>query len=93
MATIITYDLSGEQGPVKTDMINNKGYQISFRHTNDDGHTGNVYLPESTLYHNSKPPSQALADLKASCATYRVTATRVIAVELINWSGEWGTPI
>jgi hypothetical protein len=75
MNVIITYDLTGAHGPVKTTMIEN-GYSKTFI-TNGV----NINLPETTLFHRTKTPAQALEDLVKASNLHGVKVTRAIALE------------
>jgi len=94
MEIIITYDLSGGQGPVKADMIDNKGYKDHFYRLDEDDKLKKVYLPETTLYHKSKTPRTAVDDLLSSCEEQEVEVVRCVA-DIISDSqaGIWGKPI
>jgi len=78
MNVILTYDLSGSNGPVKSTMIAN-GYSKTFISN------GNIInLPETTLFHPHKTPSQALIDIQNSARNHGVRVTRAIATELFG---------
>lgn len=81
MNVILTYDLSGENYPVKTEMMKN-GYQAIFVY---NGNT--VNLPETTLFHPSKTPNQAIEEIQRVARDHGVRVTRAIATERdgTNW--------
>jgi hypothetical protein len=74
MATLLSYDISGQHVAFKKALIDLKySDQIS-------GNLGVSYLPNTTLIHSSRTPSQALQDAKNITAQLRVTLERCIAV-------------
>ncbi len=75
MNVILTYDLSGANGPVKTTMMNN-GYSKTFVY---NGNT--VNLPETTLFHPHKSPNQAIEEIQQAARIHGVRVTRAIATE------------
>lgn len=89
MNVILNYDLSGANGPVKTILLNN-GYSKSFIYN------GNIInLPETTLFHISKTPAQAIADIQEAARQHSVRVTRAIATEREGtaWQAIFGDPI
>lgn len=75
MNVIVTYDLSGANGPVKTTMME-YGYSKTFIFNGTI-----INLPETTLFHALKSPSQTLDDLVQACSMHGVRVTRAIVLE------------
>lgn len=82
MGTIITYDVDDKHGKVKEKMLDlnykDEIYNSSLRKW--------VYLPNTTLYHTSKEPDEAIEEIKSICEELEVQLTKCIAIERENWS-------
>jgi hypothetical protein len=86
MASIITYDVPSEHSAIKTAMFN-KGYQDQIPGTEN---CKIIYFPNTCLYHRSKTPEEARADLKAVCKEHSVTIERCVATIWDNWAAVCG---
>lgn len=88
MATIVTYDIPSKHRELKERMFN-LGYKDSFPEANRKM----VYLPNTTLYHQSKTAVQAKDDVKAACVLLGTKLQRCISSQLgPDWSGIFGEP-
>lgn len=97
MAIIITYDLSGQQGPVKETMKGN-GYSATFYAVDNSVKPPKrtlVNLPETTLYHNTKTVTQGQNDLLAAAKEHNVTVKRCVSNEIggPSWTYIPGQPL
>ncbi len=86
MATIITYDVPSKHTDIKKAMFA-LGYTDKFV---SDGRY--VYLPNTTVYHQTKSPVTARTELQTVCTRLNVHLERCIATDLTNWSAIYGEP-
>lgn len=88
MEMIITYDVHTKHSEVKSEM-----FKIGFKDRFLDSKNEYVYLPNTTLYHSSKTPTEARDTLRAICTKLDVKLLRCIATKLSDWAAIYGEPL
>ncbi len=85
MSALVTYDVSSKQAEVKKKLVA-KGYQDRWPSEGKQ-----VYLPDTTLWHESKTPAEARDDVTQVAKELSVTLERCVAVmRSDNWAAIFG---
>lgn len=88
MPSIVTYDIPSRHRELKERMLG-LGYKDSIL----DWNRQTVYLPNTTLYHESKTASQVRDDVQQECIKLSINLERCISSQFgPDWAGIYGTP-
>ena len=79
---LLSYDVNRLHVQVKDALIN-MGYSINWKY--GDGPT--YYMPNTTVWHNSKSTNQAISDLRNICLSLSVNLERAVAVLADEFAG------
>lgn len=79
---LISYDINKSHTEVKNAM-KTLGYMETGKYP--DGYS--YQLPNTTLWHNSKSTTGAIADLKTVCKSLNVTLEKAVAVKATDFEG------
>jgi len=87
MASIVTYDVPSKHQELKEKMLG-LGYKDHIFDTSEK-----IYLPNTTLYHESKNAAYALKDVKTSCTALDIKLERCISTQFgPDWAEINGEP-
>ena len=81
MPSIITYDVPSKHVELKEALFK-LGYKDQISGTKCEV----IYFPNTTLYHETKSPEQALKDVQANCKHLSVKLYRCVATQ---WGPKW----
>lgn len=80
MAIIVTYDVPSKHAELKKALL-------VLGYTDQILHSGKIiYLPNTTLYHNSKNAGEARDEVSQACAQLSIKLERCIATQ---WGSDW----
>jgi hypothetical protein len=92
MAVIITYDVPSRHVELKARLFA-IGYQDNIKPGQEEKANHTVYLPNTTLYHPTKTPDQALSDVRNACSYLVIKLERCISTRLSHdWMAIYGEP-
>jgi len=87
MATIVTYDV-----PTKHVELKKTLFQLGYKDQIPDSTCKIIYLPNTTLYHETKTSEQVRNDVKNACTVLHIELERCIATAWTNWAAMCGKP-
>lgn len=87
MAIIITYDI-----PMKHQEFKNAMFQLGYSDRTLDSLSRTVYLPNTTLIHNTKTCIQAREDAQTVCRRLNIDLERCVSTIWAEWAAILGTP-
>lgn len=88
MAVIITYDIPSKHREFKEKMFE-LGYRDSIPGIKN---CKEIYFPNTTLYHQNKSASNAVADARSICKQLNISLTRCVSTIWDSWSADCGEP-
>ena len=92
MPVIVTYDVPSKHIELKKSLTA-WNYQDRIQHKDSAGNLKNIFLPNTTLYHNSKNAEQARKDVQNACSVLGIKLERCVATQWgPDWAASWGGP-